>query len=72
MLPAGIKARIAVEAGSSFGWCRDVGPEGAVIAVDRFGASAPGSVMMRQFGFTVAEVCKRAGEVIHALKRSGE
>ncbi|MGB6325999.1 MAG: transketolase [Methylocella sp.] len=54
-----IHARLAVEAGASQGWHRYVGDRGDVLGVDRFGASAPGDVMMREYGFTVENVCKR-------------
>jgi transketolase len=60
ILPVSINARLAVEAGVSQGWHRYVGDRGDVIGVDRFGASAPGSEIMREMGFTVANVCKRA------------
>jgi transketolase len=65
VLPPPITARLAVEAGSTQGWHRYVGPSGAVLGVDRFGASAPGAVVMREYGFTVDEVCRRA----RALRR---
>jgi len=65
VLPPPITARLAVEAGSTQGWHRYVGPSGAVLGVDRFGASAPGGVVMREYGFTVDEVCRRA----RALRR---
>jgi transketolase len=65
VLPPTITARLAVEAGSTQGWHRYVGPSGAVLGVDRFGASAPGGVVMREYGFTVDEVCRRA----RALRR---
>jgi transketolase len=55
-----IRARLAVEAGVSQGWHRYVGDQGDVIGVERFGASAPGNVVMREYGFTVENVCKRA------------
>jgi transketolase len=48
------------DAGVSQGWHRYVGDRGDVIGVDRFGASAPGPVVMREFGFSVENVCKRA------------
>jgi transketolase len=54
-----IHARLAVEAGASLGWHRYDGDRGDVLSVDRFGASAPGDVMMREYGFTVENVCKR-------------
>jgi transketolase len=60
VLPPSIGARLAVEAGVSQGWHRYVGDRGDVLAVDRFGASAPGSVMLREYGFTVDNVCARA------------
>ena len=52
MLPPACKKRIAVEAASPFGWGRYVGSEGCVIGMDRFGASAPASVLGEKFGFT--------------------
>jgi transketolase len=58
LLPS-IPARLAVEAGASQGWHRYVGDRGDVLSVDRFGASAPGDVVMREYGFTVGNVCKR-------------
>ncbi len=58
-LPA-VHARLAVEAGASQGWHRYVGGRGDVLGVDRYGASAPGDVVMREYGFTVDNVCKRA------------
>jgi len=60
VLPPALGARLAVEAGVSQGWHRYVGSRGDVLAVDRFGASAPGEVMLREYGFTVDNVCKRA------------
>jgi transketolase len=59
LLPA-VKARLAVEAACSFGWERWVGDEGAVLCVDRFGMSAPGDVVMKEYGFTVESVVTRA------------
>ncbi|MBZ5675998.1 MAG: transketolase [Acidobacteriia bacterium] len=60
VLPPSVRARLAVEAGVTQGWHRYVGDQGDVIGVDRFGASAPGSVVMREYGFTVEHVCQRA------------
>jgi transketolase len=60
VLPPSVRARLAVEAGVTQGWHRYVGDRGDVIGVDRFGASAPGSVVMREYGFTVEHVCQRA------------
>jgi transketolase len=55
-----VRLRLAVEAGAAQGWHRYVGDRGDVLSVDRFGASAPGDVVMREYGFTVENVCKRA------------
>jgi transketolase len=60
VLPPSIGARLAVEAGSPQGWRRYVGDRGEVLGVDRFGASAPGDVMLREYGFTIDNVCRRA------------
>ena len=63
LLPS-IGARLAVEAGSSQGWHRYVGDHGDVLGVDRFGASAPGDVLLREYGLTVDNVCNRALAVL--------
>jgi transketolase len=60
VLPPSIGARLAVEAGVPQGWHRYVGDRGDVLGVERFGASAPGNVMLREYGFTVDHVCTRA------------
>jgi transketolase len=60
VLPKAVTKRLAVEAGISMGWCRYVGAEGDVIGVDRFGASAPGGLVMEKFGFTVENVVSKA------------
>jgi transketolase len=64
VLPASTRARLAVEAGATQGWRKYVGDQGDVIGVDHFGASAPGEVMMRKFGFTVDNVYKHAMNLI--------
>ena len=68
VLPPSVRARVAVEAGATLGWERWVGAEGQVIGIDRFGASAPGDVVMREFGFTVENVVSAAR---NALTRRG-
>jgi transketolase len=60
VLPRAVKARLAVEAACSFGWERWVGEDGDVLSVDRFGASAPGALVMKEYGFTVDDVVARA------------
>ena len=59
LLPS-VAARLAVEAGATQGWHRYVGDGGDVLGIDRYGASAPGEMVMREYGFTVDNVCKRA------------
>jgi len=64
VLPLHISARLAVEAAVAQGWHRYVGDEGEVLSVQKFGASAPGKVVMREYGFTPEEVCKHALSVL--------
>jgi len=65
VFPPGIKNRLAVEAGVSQGWERWVGDHGAVIAVDRFGASAPYKVIFEHYGLTVENVVNHAHQLLH-------
>lgn len=58
--PPSVSARLAVEAGVAQGWHRYVGAGGDVLSVERFGASAPAGVLLREYGFTVDNVCARA------------
>jgi transketolase len=60
VLPPAVKRRLAVEAGVPQGWHRYVGDAGDVIGIERFGASAPGNVVMEKLGFTVDHVVERA------------
>jgi transketolase len=65
LLPS-VTARLAVEAGVRQGWDRYVGPQGDVICLDRFGASAPGDVVLKNLGFNVDNVLQRARAVIES------
>jgi transketolase len=60
VLPSSVTARLAIEAGVRQGWDRYVGPKGDVICLDRFGASAPGEVALKNLGFNVENVVTRA------------
>ena len=60
VLPPSIKKRLAIEAGSSFGWERWVGTEGEIISIDKFGASAPGSQVLSLYGFNEDNVLRTA------------
>jgi transketolase len=64
VLPTEISARVAVEAGVSFGWERWVGNKGVVLGVDRFGASAPAATIYKKFGLTVENVIVRVKELL--------
>jgi transketolase len=60
ILPPSVGARLAVELGVAQGWDRYVGERGDMLGVERFGASAPSTVLLREYGFTVDNVCMRA------------
>ena len=60
IFPKSVPARLAVEAALPMGWHRYVGDHGDVIGIERFGASAPGNVVMEKLGFTVDHVVERA------------
>lgn len=64
VLPPALKARLAIEALSTFGWERYVGLEGDVIGMTTFGASAPGPVAAEKFGFTPDNIVKRAKSLL--------
>jgi transketolase len=64
VLPAALKARLAVEAGASQGWDRFVGDGGDILAIDHYGASAPGPILFEKFGFTVENVLAKAKELL--------
>ena len=60
VLPKAVTKRLVVEAGISMGWQKYAGAEGDILAVDRFGVSAPGGTIMDKFGFTVENVVAKA------------
>lgn len=64
VLPPDVRVRVAVEAGRTLGWEHYVGLDGAVIGLDRFGASAPGPVLYERFGITVDAVVARVAELL--------
>ncbi|MGC2322601.1 MAG: hypothetical protein WA463_08235, partial [Terriglobales bacterium] len=64
VLPKGVP-KVAIEAGATLGWYKYVGEKGAVIGVDRFGASAPGKIVMEKLGLNIDNV------VQHALRLVG-
>jgi transketolase len=60
VLPPDVRRRLAIEAGVPQGWHKYVGDNGDVVGIERFGASAPGNVVMEKLGFTVDNVVARA------------
>jgi transketolase len=64
VLPPALAARLAVEAGVSLGWHRWTGSRGALLTLDRFGASAPGSRVVTELGFTAERVAERAARLV--------
>ena len=66
MLPPATGARLAVEPGASLSWWRWVGPEGDVLGLDRFGASAPGATVLEKLGFSAENIAARAGALLES------
>jgi transketolase len=60
VLPPGVRTRLGIEAGSSFGWQRWVTDDGAMLSMDGFGASAPGERLFEEFNFTPARAAQMA------------
>lgn len=59
VLPKNVKKRLGIEVGASLGWHKYTGDEGDVLAIDQFGASAPGEKIMEEYGFSVGNVAAR-------------
>ncbi|WP_414840206.1 transketolase [Carnobacterium sp. TMP28] len=59
VLPTAVRKRVSIEMGSSFGWERYVGLDGAMIAIDKYGASAPGDTVIKEYGFTVENIVEK-------------
>ena len=64
VLPPTVKVRLAIEMGSSLGWERYVGDKGGVLAVDRFGASGPEEILLREYGFTAQNVVSKVKKLL--------
>ncbi len=72
VLPPKIKSRLAVEAGSPFGWQKWVGDHGRVIGIEQFGASAPGNIVMEEYGYSVANVIEQAEALLKSTEYGGD
>lgn len=70
VLPARVKARVSVEAGSTFGWDRFLGERGRAVGIDRFGASAPGPVCYQELGMSAQHVVEQALASIRDAQRA--
>jgi transketolase len=68
VLPPSVRARVAVEAATSFGWHRWVGESGAVVGIDHFGASAPADRLFKEFGFTAERIVADVKRVMEKTK----
>jgi transketolase len=68
VVPSKVAARLAIEAGVSMSWWKWVGDRGAVLGIDRFGASAPGTTVLEKLGFTADSIAARARSL---LERGG-
>jgi transketolase len=64
VLPRSVPARLAIEAGVSLGWKRYVGDAGDSVSLDRYGASAPGETVLKELGFNVDNVVRRARRLL--------
>jgi transketolase len=68
VLPPAVRARVAVEAASPLGWHRWVGPDGDVVAMEGFGASAPAKLLYEHFGFSGEAIADRARAVLERTR----
>jgi len=67
VLPVQCRARVSVEAASTFGWHRWIGDDGEAIGMETFGASAPATALYEHFGFTPEQVAERGQAVVKRL-----
>jgi transketolase len=71
VIPPAVQARVCVEAGATLGWERFAGDRGAIVGLERFGASAPGQTVLDQLGFTPRHVADEAQRVLTAIREGG-
>src|SRR4029079_5389120 len=67
VLPPEVKARLSVEPGVSLGWSKWVGDHGSSISIEHFGSSAPGEVVLEQFGYNLDNVVARATALLQRV-----
>jgi transketolase len=68
VLPPDVTQRVSIEAGVTLGWHRYVGREGEMIGIDHFGASAPGNILLKEFGFTSENILHRVRSLLTKKK----
>ena len=68
VLPPDVTQRVSIEAGVTLGWHRYVGSEGEIIGIDHFGASAPGNILLKEFGFTSINILNRVKTLLTRKK----
>jgi transketolase len=68
VIPTSVRARLAIEPGATLGWWKWVGDRGDVFGLDRFGASAPGTTVLEEFGFTADGIASRARDLLARTK----
>ena len=69
VLPSEIKARVSIEAGIKQGWEKYIGDYGEAVSIEKFGASAPGDILMKEYGFTVSNIVDTAKKVLEKLEK---
>ncbi|MGO2603302.1 MAG: transketolase [Alkalibacterium gilvum] len=69
VLPNAVRKRVSIEMGSSFGWERYIGLDGAMIAIDKYGASAPGDRVIKEYGFTVDNIVSTYQSIENDFKK---
>ena len=60
ILPTSITKRLVVEAGISMGWEKYMGPQGKILSINKFGASAPGGTVLKEYGFSTDNIVQKA------------
>jgi transketolase len=69
VLPNNVKARVSVEAGVNLGWEKFIGLDGASVSIEKFGASAPGPILMEKYGFTPENIVKNVKSILTYKKK---
>jgi transketolase len=68
VLPPEVTIKVSIEAGATLGWYRYVGEGGEIIGIDHFGASAPGNILLKEFGFTSENILARVRSLLTRKK----